>query len=144
MNNDNLINKNLYKLFLQIVKFIPISLSIMAFVSLLLNFIGVSSILLSYIGGTSLIFIVLLYLIAIIFRFCWMYKIPLGYLTIIIIMNMLRTFGFLPIDLMDLYRIYAAISGIFVSLFIGYVYKNRNNQKIDYIKNLCERYNYCN
>lgn len=67
-----------------------------------------------------------------------MYKIPLWYLTVIVILNMLRVFGCLPLELINLYKLYAVISGIFMLLFIGYMYKNREQPKIDYIKQLCD------
>ena len=42
------------------------------------------------------------------------------------------------LELIDLYRLYAVISGIFMLLFIGYMYKNREQPRIDYIKQLCD------
>lgn len=142
MNNEMLRNKRLYKIFMYIIRYVPLILSIISFTATLFNFLGIGSLFLSYLGGASILFILILFLIAEIFKFCWMYKVPLWYLTVVVILNMLRVFGYLPIDLMDLYRLYAFISGIFMVVFIGYSYKNRNNpnNKIDYIKNLCERY----
>ena len=145
MNIELLRNKYLYKIFLAVLKYIPMVLGILNIISTLLNLIGVRSVLLSYVGGTSFIFIGLLYIMSYLFNFCYLYRIPLYYLTSIIIINIFRTFGFLPIDLIYLYRIHAIILGIFMSLFIIYMYKNRNNpnKNIDHIKELCKRYGCC-
>lgn len=57
------------------------------------------------------------------------------------IMNIIRFFIGIPIDLELLYRIHLIMTGFFTTLFIGYMYKNRNNPKVDPIRHLCE--NYC-
>lgn len=140
MNNEILRNKNLYKIFISMIKYIPMTLSIISIIATLLNFVGISSLFLSYLGGPSILFILILFLMAEIFKFCWMYKVPLWYLTVMVILNMLRIFGYLPLELLDLYRLYAFITGLFITLFISYMYKNRNKPKIDHIKDLCIRY----
>ena len=96
MNNKILRNKNLYKIFISIIKYIPMILSIIFAIATLLNYMNISSLFLSYLGGSSILFIIILFLIAEIFKYCWMYKIPLWYLTVIVILNMLRVFGCLP------------------------------------------------
>jgi hypothetical protein len=40
-----------------------------------------------------------------------------------------------------MYRIYFTLTGIMVVAYIWFMYKNRNNPKIDHIKQLCD--NYC-
>lgn len=141
--NDLIRNKNLYKIFLSLLKFLPMILSIIQIILTSLNYLGISCTFLTYIGGSSLLFIGLLFMMSYIFRFCYLYRIPLWYITIIGILNLLRYFGCIPIDLESYYRICMAITGIFISLFIGYKYKNRKNPKIDHIKQLCENYANC-
>lgn len=41
-----------------------------------------------------------------------------------------------------MFRLYLILGGLAILGFIFYSYKNRNKPKIDYIKNLCERYVY--
>ena len=43
-----------------------------------------------------------------------------------------------------MYRIYFIITGLVIVLFIFIMYKNRNNPKVDPIKQLCETYCDCN
>ena len=48
-------------------------------------------------------------------------------------------------DIVDAYRIIFITSGIFMVTYITYTYLTRNNpnKKVDYIKDLCERYCNC-
>lgn len=143
MNSEILRNKQLYKIFISIIRYTPMILAINHLLSLVLNYLGIELLLLSALGGTSLVFIGILYLISYVFNFCYLYRVPLWYNTVIIIMYVIRSFGFLPIDLEILYRVYAIIAGFFISLFVYYKYKNRNNKNIDHIKELCKRYGCC-
>ena len=43
----------------------------------------------------------------------------------------------------DKFYLYSIITGIFITLWIYIWYKNRNNPKIDYIKQLCDNYTDC-
>lgn len=141
MKDDILRNKNLYKVFITIIKYLPITLAVTHMISLTLNYFGMNSMLLSCFGGTSLLFIGLLYIISYVFRFCYLYRIPLWYSTVMAILFLLISLGYIPLEVIDLYRLYAIISGIFITSYISYAYKNRNNQgKIDYIRELCKRY----
>ena len=143
MTNEPIRNKNLYKIFLSILKFMPSLLALVQIGGLLCNYFCISNLVLTCFGGSSLLFIVLLYIMSYIFRFCYLYRIPLLYVTFIVLMNLLRCFGCIPIDVESYYRICTAITGIFISIFIGYKYKNRHNPKIDHIKQLCENYAEC-
>lgn len=143
MNTTLFTNKNLYKIFLSLVKYIPMIVTLIHISSLIFNYCGLSIPLLSCVGGISLIFVLLLYLISYVFKFCYLYRLPLIYLTIIVILNMLRSVGLLTLAVINLYRLYVFIFGIFLVVFIIYMYKNRNNPKVDYIKQLCDTYCGC-
>ena len=143
MNNAILRNKQLYKLFISIIRYTPMTISVCHIISLIFNYFGIKLIFLAALGGTSILFIGILYLISYIFNFCYLYRISLYYSTTMVILYVIRSFGFLPIDLEILYRVYAIIAGFFISLFVYYKYKNRNNKNIDHIKELCKRYGCC-
>ena len=143
MNTKMLENKVLYKMFLTVVKHLPMILSIFQMIMLLLNYLGITAPLLIYFGGTSIIFLILLYIISFVFQYCYLYRIPLWYITIIGVMNLLRYFGFFPVDILVFYRLIALVSGFFMSAFVFYMYKNRNKPKVNPIKNFCERYCEC-
>ena len=121
----------------------PATLALIQMVCLLLNHLGLSAYILINLGGTSFVFIGMLFMMSYLFRFCYLYRIPLYYISIIGVVGILRNLGFIPIELEILYRIYVFITGLFISLFVGFMYRNRNNPKIDHIKQLCENYSNC-
>lgn len=49
----------------------------------------------------------------------------------------------IPITTLNMYKLYAIISGVFIVLWLVVWFKNRNNPKIDHIKQLCENYAKC-
>ena len=143
MDNKISRNKQTYKLFLTILKYTPISMACLQIILLTFNYNGIYVPLVTYLGGTSGLFLLLLFMMSKIFNFCYLYKIPLWYNTLIIILGCCRQMELIPIEILDMYRVYGIISGIFMIIFIYYMYKNRNQPKVDYIKDLCIRYGCC-
>jgi hypothetical protein len=140
---NTLRNKQLYKVFLSVVKYIPNVLALCKTLGLLLNYLKIKSFLLTCFGGTSLLFIIILYLISFIFRFCGTYRLSLHYVTLIHIVTMVDYYIGIPLNLEGIYTLYAVISGVFMTSWIIIWYKNRNNPKIDHIKQLCDSYSDC-
>lgn len=139
--DNTLRNKQMYKLFLIVIKYIPTILALAKILSLSLSYFGVTSFLLTCLSGTSILFLGILYLISIIFRFCGLYRLSLNYVTLITGISICDWYFDFPIEMLGMYTIYAVISGVFITLWIVYWYKHRNNPKIDHIKQLCD--NYC-
>lgn len=135
---NTLRNKDLYKIFLVIIKYIPIILAITKIITLVLNYFKIKTFILTCFGGTSIVLLVLLYLISIIFRFCGIYRLALNYTSLITIITVLDYYLRFPISKLLLYEIYGIITGVFIVIWIYVWYKNRNNPKIDHIKQLCD------
>ena len=70
-------NKNLYKIFLIVIKYIPTVLAICKVITLITQYFKFRIFILTCIGGTSLIMLLLLYLISYIFKFCLTHRLPL-------------------------------------------------------------------
>lgn len=140
MIENTLGSKRLYKIFLSVVKFIPNMLAITKIIGLILNYFKMPSFLLTCVGGTSIVTLILLYLISFIFRFCGLFRLSLNYVSIITTMSIFDWYIGFPLSTIHLFWLYAAITGVFITLWIWYFYKNRKNPKVDHIKHLCERY----
>lgn len=140
-NIDKSINKTLYKIFLIFIKYIPVILSINFICNLICNYFRLSLTLFSYLGGVSFIFIILLYLLSFVFKFCYLYRIPLHYITLGNVIGSLRQFNIITLPVLGMYRLYFIITGISLVVYVCLMYKNRNKPKVDPIKQLCE--NYC-
>lgn len=138
------IDKNLYKIFLALVKYIPITIALIFTTHQILMYLKILNPMLMYIGGTSFVFIVLLYILSFVFKFCSLYRIPLHYVTIGNTIGVLDTFLKFPISNLSMFRLYFILFGIMLIIYIWLMYKNRNNPKVDPIKQLCETYCDCN
>ena len=84
-----------------------------------------------------------IFIISYVFRYCYLYRVPLYYLLMVGIITSIDAFVGIPLEILDMFRIYFINAGIFLIIFVYQMYKNRHNlnTKIDYIKNLCDRYN---
>ena len=76
---ETILNKNVYKVFISVIKFLPNLLALFKIIGLLLSYFKMTSFALTCIGGTSIILLVLLYLISFVFRFCGLYRLSLNY-----------------------------------------------------------------
>lgn len=139
--NNTLRNKNLYKLFLVIIKYVPTVLALLKIIGLVLSYFHITSFFLTCFGGTSITLLVLLYLISIIFRFCGLYRLSLNYVTLITGITIFDWYFTIPLSVSGMFALYGIITGVFITSWIVFWYKNRNNPKIDHIKQLCD--NYC-
>lgn len=140
---ETTLNKNVYKVFISVIKFLPNLLALFKIIGLLLSYFKMTSFALTCIGGTSIILLVLLYLISFVFRFCGLYRLSLNYVSLITILTIVDFYIGIPLNLNSMFVLYSLITGVFVSLWIWFFYKNRKNTKVDHIKQLCERYICC-
>ena len=141
---NNALNKYLYKFLLSFIKYIPIILAIALLINLICLYCRISVPILSHIFGISMMFIILLYLLSFVFKFCTLYRIPLHYITLNNIISCLYKYGILTISAISVYRLMFIITGVVLVIYIWCVYKNRNKPKVDPIKQLCETYCDCN
>ena len=136
--NNALRNKDLYKFFLIVIKYVPTTLALTKIIGLSLSYFGITSFFLTCVSGTSLLFLGILYLISVIFRFCGLYRLSLNYITLITGISICDWYFDFPIKMSGMFTIYAIISGVFIITWIVVWYKNRHNPKIDHIKQLCD------
>lgn len=139
--HNTTINKYLYKIFLICTKYLPITLAVLFVINLICNHYKLSFSFLVYFGGVSFSFLGLLYLMSWVFQFCHLYRIPLYYITIGNIIGVFNKEFPNVIPSIIAVRVYFIITGIMLLIYIWFMYKNRSNPQVDYIKQLCE--NYC-
>lgn len=134
------VDKNLYKIFLIIIKFIPNILAVIKMCSLVLNYCKITTFTLTCLGGTSIITLLVLYLISYVFKFCGIHRISLHYVSLIYVITIIDYYIGIPLSLDNIYHLYAIITGIFITSWIYVWYTHRHNTRIDYIKRLCDSY----
>lgn len=133
-------NKTLYKLFLIFAKYSSYIYALVQIIGLFCYKFNKYTIVSSHLGGCSLITLCLLFLISFVFKFCLTHRLPLYYTLFVYFIGMLDKiflFG-------SILRIYFIILGIFILLYIAIWFKNKDNPKVDHIKQLCESYAECN
>lgn len=138
------LNKYVYKILLSIIKYIPILLSICFIINFICSYFNVILVGIQCFIGVSFLFIILLYLLSYVFKFCYLYRLPLHYITLSSIIGVLKQFGVITLSALGMYRLYFIIAGIALIVYVWLMYKNRNNPKVDPIKQLCETYCDCN
>lgn len=143
MNTQLLRNKNLYKLTAMLIKYLPSGLALWQILMTGLNYIGITVPVMGFLGGSSLIVLVLLYLLSYLFQYCYLYRIPLAYNLTMNTLVLLRNYKVLTMPILDLYQLFMIVTGIFILIFVYFMYKNRKNPKVGGIKNFCEKYCDC-
>ena len=132
-----MLDKNLYKIFIVVIKYIPNVLALLQIISLILSYFKITSFVITCVGGTSVIFLALLYLISHLFKFCGLYRLSLNYVSLITGISIADWYLKLPLCIGS-YPMYFSLTGIFIVWWIVYWYTHRNNPKVDHIKQLCD------
>ena len=80
-------NKSLYKIFLIILKYIPIMIGMCYILNTILYVLGTDLLFLSILSGTSILTLMFLIIASFVFRFCLYHRIFLYYATTIDLIN---------------------------------------------------------
>lgn len=115
--NANL-NKRLYKLLILLLKYIPVVLSINDILHSILSYNDINCYFLSCFGGVSLIFLAILYVISYVFRFCYLYRIPLYFITITNLIALYDLYIGINVSDIQMLRVYLVLFGISMISFI--------------------------
>ena len=132
MVKEESVNKSLYKLFILMLKVIPMIIALVYLVNTITSLHDIEIPVLSNIAGISLLSWLFMYLATIVFRFCFYHRIFLYYILITDIVSMLNYY----FNIIDTYYeylvVYYSIIGIFLFLILyNHVKDNkRSNTKI--------------
>ncbi len=119
------LNKKLYKIFLVILKYTPFVLSINETVFTILHYYDINCIYLNITFGVSFIFLLQLYILSYLFRFCYLFRIPLYYVTVINLISLYDGIIGIPVNDLQMLRIYLSLAGISILSFIYLKIKGR-------------------
>ena len=126
---EKLKSKFLYKIELYLIKIIPFILATVCFINTTLSYFCIDVTFLSYLGGISILPLIFLYISSYVFKFCLYHRLPLHYITINIILNLIDEYIGIPLSDRHLYAIYVIITFIFLILLI-YEHCRKRNIKI--------------
>ena len=94
----NLKSKNLYRLLIVMLKYIPMIISLFYLINTITAFIGIDIPILSTISGMSLLTWIFMYIATIVFNFCSYHRMFLYYILIVDIINIIDYYINIPIS----------------------------------------------
>lgn len=122
-------SKNLYKLLIVMLKYIPMIISLCYLANTITAYVGIDIPVLSSIAGMSLLTWIFMYIATIVFKFCSYHRMFLYYILIVDIINIIDYYISIPVSDFQLLMLHSIITGI--SLFIIlFLYLKRNKHKI--------------
>lgn len=123
-------NKNLYKLLIVMLKYIPMIISLCYLANTITAYVGIDIPVLSSIAGMSLLTWLFMYIVTIVFKFCSYHRMFLYYILIVDIINIIDYYIGIPVSDFQLLMLHSIITGI--SLFIIlFLYLKVNGTKIN-------------
>ena len=124
------IRNKYYKLFIVLLKYIPIFIALIYTLNTYAAFIGTDIPVANNIAGISLLTWIFMYMATIVFKFCSYHRMCLYYILIVDIINIIDYYIGIPITDFQLLMLHSIITGIslFIILFL-YLKINKNKYK---------------
>lgn len=126
------INRLYYKLFIIILKYIPVIIALCYVLNTVTAIFGIYIEPLSNIAGMSLLTWIFLYIATYVFRFCMYHRMFLWYILVDDLLNIADYYYELPIETCNLLMIYNSIIGIFLFIIL-YLYVKSHQRPISKI-----------
>lgn len=117
-------NKYLYKLFILVLKYIPVIIALCYVINTVLCYCDINFEPLSNIAGISLFTWVFLYIATYVFRFCIYHRMFLWYILIDDLLNITDYYYGLPVEASNLLMIHNSIIGVFLFIILYLYVKN--------------------
>ena len=119
--NSRNVNKLYYKLFIVVLKYIPLLIALCYILNTVMALFGIYIEPLSNIAGVSLLTWIFLYIATYVFKFCIYHRMFLWYILIDDLLNIIDYYYELPIETSNLLMIHNSIIGIFLFIIL-YIY----------------------
>lgn len=122
--NSRNVNKLYYKLFIVVLKYIPLLIALCYVLNTVTAVFGIYIEPLSNIAGMSLLTWIFLYIATYVFKFCIYHRMFLWYILIDDLLNIIDYYYELPIETSNLLMIHNSIIGIFLFIILYLYVKN--------------------
>lgn len=94
----NLKSKTLYKIEIAVIKYIPFILALLYFINTALSLIDINASIISYIAGVSVLPWLFLLISSFVFKFCIYHRIPLYYILVNDVINIIDEYIHIPVS----------------------------------------------
>lgn len=133
--NSRSLNKPIYKLLVLCIKYAPFIITLFYILNTALCWLGIDTPVLSNITGVSFLTWLVLYLSAMVFKFCIYHKIFLYYILATDLINLYDFYFGIPIDVYQLLSIHSVITGVLIFSILYIYIRNAKSIKGDSTKN---------
>lgn len=113
-----MVDKDLYKLELLVLKSLPIMIMLCYLTNTILSYFKIDLVILSIIGGLSILPIVFILISSFVFKFCIYHRLPIYYIIISDIINYYDLYIGIPLSNRWLFILNMIIAGIFIILIV--------------------------
>lgn len=113
-----MIEKNLYKLELLLIKSLPLLIAICYLLNTILSYFNIDAPILSYLGGMSLLPIIFILISSFVFKFCIYHRLPIYYIIVSDIINYYDLYVGISLSNRWLFMLNMIIAGIFIILIV--------------------------
>ena len=136
---EKLRSKELYKLFLILIKIIPMIMACIFLLNTVLSYFYIDVICLSYLGSCSILTLIFMYLSSNVFRFCIYHRMFIHYVAVNWLLNIIDYYIGIPLNNRNLFIGYMILTGITLFLIL-YFKKHESCKKTNCIniKNDCK------
>ena len=111
-------SKNLYKLLIVMLKYIPMIISLCYLANTITAYVGIDIPVLSSIAGMSLLTWIFMYIATIVFKFCSYHRMFLYYILIVDIINIIDYYIGIPVSDFQLLMLHSIITGIYLFIIL--------------------------
>lgn len=126
MEVENLV-KSKYKIFLKILKILPVILAGSAFINSIMQILGIESIIFSILFRTSLVPALFILITSSVFEYCNYHKMLIYYIMLIELLNLIDYIFTIPLNMHGMLSLILIITAIFLFIIL-YLYV-ANNKK---------------
>lgn len=136
MEKEAKLNKVLYKIFLLLLKIIPMLLAIIYFSNTICSNLGYDFIVFSIVGGMSILPTIYFYLASYVFHFCSYHRLPLHY---IVLSDCISWYDYsygIPIENRALTGLNLGLFGFFIIIFVYLVTNERKHKETNYTRTI--------
>lgn len=113
-----MIEKDLYKLELLLIKSLPLGIALCYLLNSILSYFKIDAPILSYLGGMSVLPIIFILISSFTFKFCIYHRLPIYYIIVSDIINYYDLYVGIPISNRGLLILNMIIAGIFIILIV--------------------------
>ena len=113
-----MIEKQLYKLELLLIKSLPLGIALCYLLNTILSYFKIDAVILSYLGGMSILPIAFILVSSFVFKFCIYHRLPIYYIILSDIINYYDLYAGIPVSNRGLFILNMIIAGIFIVLIV--------------------------